>query len=231
MGVTAAVALRLEEVSKHVGPRTILHRVSLVLHAGRGLAIVGSNGSGKSTLLKVAAGIWGWTEGSVERLGRPVGAPQTTDPQIGYLGDRSFLYPHLTLQENLLLYGRLWGVDRVVERAGEAADRVGLSWCAHDLVRTYSRGMVQRASLARVWLTDPRLWILDEPESGLDRDGWACLRELLLTAKNRGCALLVATHQPEVMESCLDMVSVLDAGRFVGWGEPRHVSIPDRVDG
>ncbi|MDA8205173.1 MAG: ABC transporter ATP-binding protein [Thermaerobacter sp.] len=213
----AKETLRFENVAKRIGSGTILDRISFTLHQGRALALVGSNGAGKSTVLKVAAGVWGRTGGRLERFGTMVSLAANSDARIGYLGERSFLYENLSLIENLRLYCRLWGLDPRDTQLDEVVWQVGLSWCQHDRIQSYSRGMRQRAALARVWLVRPKLWVLDEPESGLDDTGRRWLVNLLCEEKQSGASFLIATHRPDLMESGLDLVASLESGRLAHW--------------
>jgi heme exporter protein A len=149
---------------------------------------------------------------------------------IGVLAHSSFVYGELTGLENLHFYGRLYGVADVAERARTLLDEVGLDDKARDrAARTYSRGMLQRLALARALLHDPRILLLDEPFTGLDRAGSAALARALAAAKQQGRILLVVTHDFESIAGFTDHVVVLRRGRIVH--EDRRVAADTGPDG
>ncbi|MBX5467596.1 MAG: heme ABC exporter ATP-binding protein CcmA [Firmicutes bacterium] len=209
----------LQHVQKRIGERWVLSDVSVVLGAGRALAVLGPNGAGKSTLLRVAAGLWSPSGGMVYRFGRR-GTPDHTasDPRVGLVGHQSFLYPALTALENLMVYGRLYGLSRPKVKAEAALERFGLRWSANEPLKTFSRGMKQRLSLARAWLSDPELLLLDEPFSGLDLEGQELLTGWLAEHRRRGGAQLLITHSVEEALKVGDAVAILMRGRLVWWG-------------
>lgn len=165
-------ALAADGLGKRLGERWVLAQVSFRVERGGALALLGPNGAGKSTLLRILAGLWKADRGTVVRFGQAVTEPRA-DRRIGYLGHRSLLYPALTARENLTLTARLWGCDP--RRAGAALEEVGLGRFLDEPVATFSRGMLQRAAIARALLPDPEVLLLDEPYTGLDAPG----RELL----------------------------------------------------
>jgi ABC-type multidrug transport system ATPase subunit len=172
--------------------------VSLEVPRGGCFALFGPNGAGKSTLLRVISTQWTPSEGRVEVLGMDVRRhPERVKARIGLVLHEPFLRRELTLSENLTFAGDLHGLPRSDTRARGRLllERFGLSHRAGDLVRTFSQGMLKRASLARSLLAEPELWILDEPFSGLDPEGQAILeRAIDEFAAGRGTVLLV-THQ------------------------------------
>ncbi|NMP23578.1 ATP-binding cassette domain-containing protein [Sulfobacillus harzensis] len=209
--------LKAEKLVRVAGRLPVLNGVDLELSPGRVLALMGPNGAGKSTLLYVLAGLWSYSSGQLWRFGELLPTDNRPDPRVALLAHQSFLYSHLTLEENLLLYGRLYGVDRARARARWATERVGLQWAYHERLRTFSRGMRQRAALARVLMQDARLWLLDEPSSGLDREGRAILAALIAEAREDGVAILMTTHVLSEALRSAEALAILKAGRFVWW--------------
>ena len=164
----------------------MLDGVDLDLAESGFLLVTGPNGSGKTTLLRLCAGLLVPTGGSLE-----VSADRG---EIGYLGHEPLLYRDLTALENLELYGRLYRVPERRERSGMLLERFGLWEVRSNRVASYSRGMVQRLSLCRVLLHEPRLLLLDEPYNALDDAGAELLsRELA----ERQATAVVATHDPD----------------------------------
>jgi ABC-type multidrug transport system ATPase subunit len=124
----------------------------------------------------------------------------------------TLLYDELTAQENLCFFARLYGVARVEQTCATALERVGLSERARDLVRTFSRGMRQRLSLARAMMTQPRLLLLDEPATGLDPEGQWWLGNEVVRVRDAGCTILMSTHGHEEVQSGVTRAIRLEAG-------------------
>src|SRR5438132_13496481 len=162
--------------------------VTFTLEAGQTLAIFGPNGAGKTTLLKVLAG-----------LIRPDAGRATVAGgrrAIGWIGHQSHLYGHLSVRENLLFWAALYGVASV-QRGGRATailERLGLSDRAGQPVWSLSRGLAQRAAIAKALVHDPRVLLLDEPFTGLDLAAACDLRKLLGELRGAGRVLVLATH-------------------------------------
>src|SRR5205809_136477 len=155
------------------GQVVALDGVSFNLAAGQTLAVFGPNGAGKTTLLKVLAGLIRPQQGSV-RVAGGRGA-------IGWIGHQSHLYEHLTVRENLLFWAALYGVPaaRRGPRAEQVLERLGMGDRADQPVWSLSRGLAQRAAIAKAVIHDPRVLLLDEPFTGLDLAAAAELRALL----------------------------------------------------
>jgi heme exporter protein A len=159
--------LRLEGLTRRYGEREALSDVSLSLPAGQTLVVFGPNGAGKTTLLRVLATLLRPHEGVVHVLG--VSLPEEAwalRGRVGLLGHEPLLYRELTARENLTFHARLYGVSAARVEAQLAS--VGLADRADEPLKTLSRGMVQRAAVARATLHDPELLLLDEPRANLD---------------------------------------------------------------
>jgi heme exporter protein A len=230
----AIQSIQVDRVTKRYGHHRALAGVSLELSAGSMCALLGPNGAGKSTLLGILSTLVRPTSGTVlyrQDSGDQPGQRQLRR-QIGVLAHSSFVYSELTGLENLHFYGRLYGVTNVVERARELLDEVGLDERARErTARTYSRGMLQRLALARALLHDPRILLLDEPFTGLDRAGTAALARALAAAKHAGRILLVVTHDFESIAGFTDHVVVLRRGKIVHEDRRRGVEGQTEQDG
>jgi heme exporter protein A len=225
-----APLLSLSGLTKRFGFTTVLDGVSLDLHAGELVLLLGPNGAGKTTLSRVlttltrpsSTGQGGPKGASPLRFkGEPVGERNRAEflRKVGYLSHQTFLYAHLTAEENLRFFGRLFGMDRLEGRIGSLLEQVGLAAAGKKQVDTFSRGMLQRLSMARVLLTDPEMLILDEPYSGLDPAGSRTLTELLAGLRSGRRAILLITHE---LDDCLpiaDRAAILHRGRVV-WESP-----------
>jgi ABC-type multidrug transport system ATPase subunit len=209
--------LSILELSRNFGRRRALSRVTLDCRAGEILGLLGPNGAGKSTLLAIVSTLARPSSGSVLYGGRSsdeLGAPLRS--RIGVLSHDLHLYSELTAHENLVFFGRLYGVPDAESAAGSALERARLAERGGDIVSQFSRGMRQRLALERALLHNPRLLLLDEPFTGLDDASTGALIERLRELRAGGCLTLLATHDLDVAEAILDRAVILQDGRVVG---------------
>ncbi|MDR2727116.1 MAG: heme ABC exporter ATP-binding protein CcmA [Deltaproteobacteria bacterium] len=209
--------LKLDGVSKRYGNRLVLRDINLTLEAGSVLLLVGVNGAGKSTLLRLAAGLTPPTSGAVA----------CPDAAIGYLGHATGLYPGLSALDNLAFWQRLYRADARPTTLLAALDRVGLAGRAHDRAAALSRGMAQRLNLARLLLLRPELVLLDEPAAGLDPASFALLAEEIAAARDRGAAVIWASHHLDRDRSLADRLIEL-ADRHVRYDGPAAAFTPEK---
>ena len=195
--------------------------VDLNLRVGSGevLALFGRNGASKTTFLQLAATLMKPTEG---RLlygdGKASSSPEEIRRGIGLVSHASFLYPDLTVRENLAFYARLYGLTHVSAVVEEAAERADLSARADSPVRSLSRGMHQRLTIARAVLHRPSLLLLDEPYTGLDPVSADRLSVLISQFREQGTAAILTTHDLERGLAAADRVAILESGRLVHEG-------------
>jgi len=201
--------LRAEGLRHSFGSVRALDGISFTLSAGQTLVLFGPNGAGKTTLLKVLAGLTRPEAGRADVAGGR--------RAVGWIGHQSLLYGHLTVRENLLFWAALYNVPKA-ERGRRAADllaRLGLADRAEVPVRFLSRGLMQRATIARALIHEPRVLLLDEPFTGLDLAAAAEFRRLLGELGGAGRIVVLATHNvDEGIELATD-VAFQTRGRFV----------------
>ncbi|MEO6056724.1 MAG: heme ABC exporter ATP-binding protein CcmA [Gemmatimonadales bacterium] len=193
----------------------VLHDVDLTLAPGEALAVAGPNGAGKSTLLRLLAGLMRPTAGEVQVLGRPLSAAAAARRAIGLLSHHSLLYDDLTLAENLTFAARLYGMPRPAETARAALAAAGLAARAGESPRRLSRGLLQRAAIARALLHGPRLLLLDEPFTALDAGSAERLRSVLQARLADGLGLVIVTHHLAEVWDVATRVAVMVEGRWV----------------
>lgn len=211
---------------KSFGPRTALAGVDVSIAAGEFVALMGPNGAGKTTLLRILATLLLPTAGTVHVAGMDLAQ---SGPQvrrwIGFLSHHTLLYEDLTAEQNLRFYARMYDLDDGPTRVQDALERVGLATRRHDLVRTLSRGMQQRLTLARAVLHRPRVFLLDEPYAGLDPLAAQALTDLLNELAGEGRTILLTSHDIGRGLEVGRRVAVLAQGRLV-YDERREIIDP-----
>jgi heme exporter protein A len=201
-------AIALDGLERRYGERTALSGVTVTVPAGATLAVFGSNGAGKTTLLRVLAALLRPHSGSAQVLGSKLpDEAWKVRGRVGYLGHESLLYRDLTVRQNLQFHARLHGVGGV----DAAIAAVGLERRAADPVRELSRGMVQRAAVARATLHGPAVLLLDEPRANLDPAAAESLEQLI--GKASGCTRVLVSHDVERALQEADLAVGLKGGR------------------
>jgi len=210
----APAALEAIGLRKALGGKAVLRGADFRLAAGAIVALRGANGSGKTTLLRCLAGLLRPDAGEIREFGRRVAPGQSARRAIGMLGHETALYPHLTLRENLLFAGRMGSVAVPRDRADQWLQRIGLQPHADRLPGQLSRGMRQRAALARALIHAPRIVLLDEPFSGLDPQGAVWLASLLCELSGDGTAVCLVIHDERMAERLAPTILELRDGRL-----------------
>jgi len=208
--------IRAVRLRKSYGASLVLDDVSLELEAGQALVLLGPNGAGKTTLLRILATLVRPTSGTLEVAGADaLRNPEQARAAISMVGHGSYVYEDLTAFENLHFWTTMCGHDAAPARLRDALQQVELDGVADDRARTFSAGMKRRLGLARVLLGRPRLLLLDEPFTGLDRQGVKWLSEFLQAFKARGGAVVLATHSFGGALGLADRAAILASGRLV----------------
>lgn len=194
------LSLRLEQVAKRFGGRTIFQGLQAEVREGEVLVVTGPNGSGKSTLLGILAGLVRPSRGRVVWLedGKELG-PDFRRRTLGWVAPDLALYHELTARENLQFFTRVRGLGGADAEIEPLLERVGLGRRGDDVVRTYSSGMRQRLKYALALLGTPRALLLDEPTANLDAEGVAMVDGVIRAQRERGL-LVLATNEARETE-------------------------------
>ncbi len=211
-------AVAVEGVWKFYGDFPALRDIQLKAEPGACLALIGRNGAGKTTLLRTVAGFSRPMRGRVLILGEePRGAAARRG--MGFIGHGISVYDELSALENLTLYARLYGLPNPRQTAMQWLERTGLERVRDGLVREFSRGMRQRLAVARAFLHDPQVLLLDEPFTALDDRAIALLQDLLRQALSAGKTVVMSTHQLREALELATHVALLVRGKIGFWGE------------
>ena len=210
---------------KNYGLNNVLRGVDLHVRPGEFVTLVGSNGAGKTTLLRIVATLQQATAGQVAVGGWPL--PQRSAKvreHIGLVSHQALLYGDLTAAENLTFFARLYRLENQEERVAAALKTVGLLARQRDSVSTFSRGMVQRLTIARATLHEPDVLLLDEPYTGLDQDAARLLDDLLRRESENGRTILMITHDLTHGLNLCDRVAILNQGKIVAEVDSAHTN-------
>jgi len=191
-----------------------LRRVSLEVAAGECIVLAGRNGSGKTTLLRIAARLVRPSSGRLS-FSTAESDENVVAQSVGFVAHATMVYDDLTAEENLLLFARLQGIARPVQRVEELLRDVGLLDRRDSVVRTFSRGMRQRVAIARALLNAPGILLLDEPATGLDPQGTAWLADTLRHMRDAGCTIVMSLHGESEISALATRAIRLDAGAIV----------------
>jgi len=221
-------AVSLTKVTKRFRDFCAVRDLSFEIKRGSVFGLLGPNGAGKTTLLRILATLTRPAQGSVNIAGYDaLHEAHTVRRLVGYVGHAPLLYDELTARENLLFFARMYSLPEAESRVDALLERVGMRSRANDRVGTFSRGQSQRVALARGILHDPRVLLLDEPDTGLDEDAITLLHELISERKAVGLTTLLTTHTLERGLLWSDMVVVLANGRVSHTGVSAEVTLPE----
>jgi ABC-2 type transport system ATP-binding protein len=189
--------------------------ISLDVYAGEIFGFLGPNGAGKTTTIKALLGLIFPDSGDVQVLGSPPG-DMAVKHKISYLPESPYFYEHMTARELISYYASLFGMggSERDKRVDYLIDLVGLSNAGNKPLRSFSKGMLQRAGIAQSLVNDPKVLFFDEPTSGLDPIAHRDIRDLILHLKNEGRTLFLSSHQLSDVEMVCDRVSILYRGKL-----------------
>lgn len=208
--------IQAEGLKKSFGNFDALRGVDLRVKRGEFMTLFGPNGAGKTTLIKLLATLTSPTSGTLSVYGYDVRKDvNNIRSVIGVISHDPYLYDNLSAFENIKFFGTLYGLDDVDNRARSVIKQVGLEKRMNDLVRTFSRGMKQRLTVARAIVHEPKILLLDEPYTGLDQHGAQIFGEMLSDLKSQRRTILMTTHNIDEGLDLSDRIGILAKGKIV----------------
>jgi ABC-2 type transport system ATP-binding protein len=212
-----AFTIHAAGLGKDYGTRTAVRDLTLKVGRGEAFGFLGPNGAGKSTSIKMLLGLVKPTRGHALLLGKPLGS-RDVRARIGFLPEHFRFYDWLSAAELMMLHGKLCGISDATlrKRAPRLLERVGLGTQNSNPLRSYSKGMMQRAGLAQALINEPDILFLDEPTSGLDPAGRKLVREIVREQRDRGATVFLNSHLLGEVEQSCDRVAFIRDGQVVG---------------
>ncbi|MBN8666890.1 MAG: ATP-binding cassette domain-containing protein [Chitinophagales bacterium] len=222
--------IRVQHLSKQFDEIKAVDDLSFTVKQGCVHGFLGQNGAGKSTTIRMLLTLIRPTEGEIEIFGLPLSRNRRQIlRRIGAVIEKPDLYKYLSAYDNIRLFARLSGINPERSRLMDQLDRVGLSARAQSKVHTFSQGMKQRLGLAIALVHNPDLVILDEPVNGLDPQGIADIRNLILhLSRDEGKTIFVSSHLLSEMEMIADDMLIIDKGRKVVEGPVQELLTPEK---
>ncbi len=211
---------------KRYGDQTVVNDLSFAIAPGECLGVIGPNGAGKTTTIRMCLGLTAPDAGTIEAFGHQMPADALLiKQQLGVVSQMDTLDPDFTCAENLLVYGRYFGLSAqtIRPRIPELLDFAALAHKAHARPGELSGGMKRRLSLARALVNNPQLLLLDEPTTGLDPQARHLMWERLQALLQQGKSILLTTHFMDEAERLCSRLLVLDHGRKIAEGRPREL--------
>ena len=214
--------IRVEKIRKQFAGKSALDEISFEIQDGEIFGFLGPSGSGKTTMINILTNQLKADGGEAFLLGKPTHQLEASDlEQIGIVSDSSGFYEKMSLLKNLLIYAKLYGLDKA--RVEEVLAQVGLAESQDIKAEKLSTGMRQRMFLARALLNHPKVLFLDEPTSGLDPTTSKTIHELLLELKKAGTTIFLTTHDMNEAKLLCDRLSLLNKGRLIEYGRPDEI--------
>ncbi|MBZ4643728.1 MAG: heme exporter protein [Deferribacteres bacterium] len=216
--------IKLDGVKKSYGHIDALKGVSFVLKKGDFLSVFGPNGAGKSTLLKILSAQTRPTKGKVYFNGIDLGKqPDEFRKTFGVISHLPFLYENLSAYDNLKFYAKIYGVQDIEVKVETILNKVELTGRKNDYVRGYSRGMLQRLSIARALIHDPDIILLDEPYTGLDQHASFILTNILKEQFKNNKTIIMVTHNLSRGFDLASKVAIMKKGELALFEEKERL--------
>lgn len=219
-------ALIVKNLTKKYGNQTAVNDISFSISRGEIFGLLGPNGAGKSTTISMLAGLIKPTSGLVNVMGMDLYQhPNTIKAMIGLVPQELALYPTLSARDNLLFFGRIYGLKGKIlgQRVDQVLEMVRLTERAKEPVNTYSGGMKRRVNMAAGLLHQPDLLFLDEPTVGIDPQSRNAIFESIEALNRAGLTIIYTTHYMEEAERLCQRVAIIDYGKFIALDTPANL--------
>jgi ABC-2 type transport system ATP-binding protein len=225
------VIIQVNNLSKEYKELKAVDNLSFTVNQGDVYGFLGQNGAGKSTTIRMLLTLVEPSTGNIELFGLDLRKHRKEIlKQVGAVIERPDLYKYLTAYENLSLFARMSGVKKNHQKLMDQLEQVGLQDRAHSKVKTFSQGMKQRLGIAVAMVHDPQLIILDEPTNGLDPQGIADIRQLIIQlSKRHGKTVLVSSHLLYEIEMTANRMIIIDKGKKITEGSVKEMFDPSRI--
>jgi len=231
--LSGEIAIETHELTKTFGAFTAVDHVDLTVRRGEIYGLLGPNGAGKSTAIRMLCTLLSPTSGFARVDGYDiVRQGSEVRKRIGLVSEKLIMYPRLTALENLMFFGKLYGLDRETlrKRSEELLEVVKLTPFKDKLVGGFSSGMRQRVNVIRAILHDPDILFLDEPTTALDPQSTRFVRDLVKELRQRGHTIVLTTHIMEEADELSDRVCIIDHGKIMAIDTPHALKLKYNTD-
>jgi len=221
---TDGPAIETHELTKTFNTFTAVDHINLTIHKGEIYGLLGPNGAGKSTTIRMLCTLLAPTSGTARVDGYDISRQGSeVRKRIGLVSEKLIMYPRLTALENLMFFGKLYGIDRetLQKKSEELLEMVKLTPFKDKLVGGYSSGMRQRVNVIRAILHDPDILFLDEPTTALDPQSTRFVRDLVKELRQRGHTIVLTTHIMEEADELSDRICIVDHGKVLAIDSPQ----------
>ena len=212
------MVIEINGINKKIGSKQVIQDVSLSIGRGQVFALLGPNGAGKTTLIRIILGLLKAETGTIRLFGQELTAQSRSDLllRIGVQNDGN-LYENLTLEDNLALWGQIYGLDQatIQKRLAELKQKFHLEAYSNMPVGSLSKGNRQKVMLARAMFHNPEVLILDEPTTGLDPAAIDEFYDSIKTLKQEGVTIIMSTHYLYGMDGVVDSIGIISEGRIL----------------
>jgi ABC-2 type transport system ATP-binding protein len=210
------IVIQTENLSKFYGEKRAVEEVNLCVNRGEVYGFLGPNGAGKTTVMMMLLGLLVPTKGKITILEEPFGGRYPwVRCRIGAVPEKPYLYTEMTAVEYLKFFADLYQVDHSMKKIRTMLEKMELSEAAENRLGTFSRGMQQKINIARGFIHDPELLLLDEPVSGLDPKGIRQVRDLIEEVKAKGKTVFISSHLLSEAEKVCDRVAIMNSGHLL----------------
>ncbi|EMI9090559.1 MULTISPECIES: ABC transporter ATP-binding protein [Bacillus] len=218
--------LVIDHITKSFGKKEIIKNVSFEVKKGETFGLLGPNGAGKSTTISMICGLIPYDSGDIKVGGKSVKEyPLEAKKKIGIVPQDIALYPTLSAKENLIFWGKMYGLNGKVakERAEEVLAYVGLQDRGKDKIETFSGGMKRRINIGAALMHEPELLIMDEPTVGIDPQSRNHILETVKKLNEKGMTVIYTSHYMEEVEYLCERIAIVDHGKVIALGTKREL--------